>query len=222
MKVLAFDCAGAQCAAAITVDGHVVASARIEAERGHARLLMPMLCGLLEGANLAFTDIDRFAVTTGPGSFTGIRVALATAHGLSIGTGKPAIGITVFEALAAKAAAARAAQAGIAAPRLLIAIESRRAECFAQLFDAEGRKLTEARILPPESIAAWVGPGRIALAGDAAWRLTPYLADCVDGSIDIGMADPGIIANLSETRIPGPAPAPFYLRDADAIKLSDR
>jgi tRNA threonylcarbamoyladenosine biosynthesis protein TsaB len=217
MKVLAFDCAGAQCAAAITVDGHVVASERIEAERGHARLLMPMLCGLLERTNLAFADIDRFAVTTGPGSFTGIRVALATAHGLSIGTGKPAIGITVFEVLAAKAA-----EVGIAAPRLLIAIESRRAECFAQMFDAQGRKLTEARLLHPESVAAWVGPGRIALAGDAAWRLTPYLADCVDAGIDIGKADPGIIAKLSESRIPGPPPAPFYLRDADAIKLSDR
>jgi len=217
MKVLAFDCAGAQCAAAITVDGHVVATERIEAERGHARLLMPMLCGLLERANLAFAGIDRFAVTTGPGSFTGIRVALATAHGLSIGTGKPAIGVTVFEVLAAKAA-----EAGRGGPRLLIAIESRRAECFVQMFDAQGRKLTEARMLAPESIAAWVGADQIALAGDAAWRLRPYLADCIDAGIDIGKVDPAIIATLSESRIPGPPPAPFYLRDADAIKLSDR
>jgi tRNA threonylcarbamoyladenosine biosynthesis protein TsaB len=217
MKVLAFDCAGAQCAAAVTVDSHVVASEHIEADRGHARLLMPMLAGLLEHANLAFTDIDRFAVTTGPGSFTGIRVALATAHGLSIGTGKPAIGITVFEALAAKVA-----EAGMAAPRLLIAIESRRAECFVQLFDAQGGKLTEARMLAPDSIAAWVGPGQIALAGDAAWRLKPYLADCAEADMDIGKVDPGIIARLSESRIPGPAPAPFYLRAPDAIKLSDR
>jgi tRNA A37 threonylcarbamoyladenosine modification protein TsaB len=136
---------------------------------------------------------------------------------LSIGTGKPAIGVTVFDVLAAMAA-----QAGIAAPRLLIAIESRRAECFAQLFDTQGQKLTEARLLQPESVAAWVGPGNIALAGDGAWRLTPYLTDCVEAGIDIGKVDPGIIAKLSESRIPGPPPAPFYLRDADAIKLSDR
>src|SRR6202012_2791976 len=125
MRILAFDCAGAGCAAALLADGEILAARSVVAERGHAQLLIPLLSDLLEEAGLAFGDIDRFAATTGPGSFTGIRVALAAAHGLSLGTGKPIIGIPVFEALAAAAA-----ETGIAAPRLLVAIDSRRAELF--------------------------------------------------------------------------------------------
>jgi tRNA threonylcarbamoyladenosine biosynthesis protein TsaB len=221
MTILAFDCAGAQCAAAIVAQSEIVAAQRIEADRGHARLLMPMLAGLLDRAKLSFSDMDRFAVTTGPGSFTGIRVALAAAQGLALGVGKPAIGITVFEALAASAAGA-----GFDAPRLLVAIESRRAECFVQMFDAQGRETTQARILTPEAVAAWAGPGRIALAGDAASRVAPYVADAMGKDrIDITAihaVDPATVARLAESRIPGLPPAPFYLRDADAIKLCDR
>jgi tRNA threonylcarbamoyladenosine biosynthesis protein TsaB len=211
MRILAFDCAGAQCAAAIMAGGTLLAAKTIAADRGHARLLMPLLVDLLAEARLGFNDIDRFAVTTGPGSFTGIRVALAAAHGLAIGTGKPVVGVTVFEALAAAAV-----QSGVTAPRLLVAIESRRAECFVQLFDRQGEALTEARMLPPESVAVWAGPGPLALAGDAAWRIAPTLADRTDTS-GTGPVDPAFVARIAATRIAGNPPAPFYLRAPDAV-----
>ncbi len=80
MRILAFDCAGAQCSAALAIDSEAVLVENIPAERGHAQILLPLLQKMLAEAGLGFDDIDRFAVTTGPGSFTGIRVALADAQ----------------------------------------------------------------------------------------------------------------------------------------------
>ena len=216
MRILAFDCAGAQCAAAILAEGRVVAARTLLAERGHAQLLIPLLAELLDDAGLGFGDIDRFAATTGPGSFTGIRVALAAAHGLALGTGKPIIGITIFEALAAMAA-----ESGGAAPRLLAAIDSRRAELFVQLFDETGTALGEAAMLAPEAVGAWAGPGPLALTGDAAHLVAPHLGS-VTGTGWTARVDPTIVARLAATKAASAAPVPFYLRPPDAMPARRR
>jgi tRNA threonylcarbamoyladenosine biosynthesis protein TsaB len=215
MRILAFDCAGAQCAAAILSDGDVLVTRHVLAERGHAQLLIPMLVDLLDEGGLEFSDIDRFAVTTGPGSFTGIRVALAAAHGLALGTGKPIVGVTVFEAMAA---------ATKAASRLLVAIDSRRAELFVQMFDADGAPLAEPAMLPPEAIANWTGPGQLTLTGDAAGLVAPHLAGMVDNSPEAWarQVDPAVVARLALGRADGPPPAPFYLRPPDAVPAKVR
>ena len=216
MRILAFDCAGAQCAAALTADGKVPAARSVVAERGHAQLLIPLLTDLLAEAGLAFGDVDRFAVTTGPGSFTGIRVALAAAHGLKLGTGKPIVGVTVFEAMAAAMPTVPA--------RLLVAIDSRRAELFVQMFDAKGAALTEPAMLPPEAVADWAGPGELTLTGDAARLVAPHLAGMIDNSPEdwATQVDPVIIARLAADRPAGPPPAPFYLRAPDAVPAKVR
>ena len=215
MRILAFDCAGAQCAAAVLVDGHVAAARAIAAERGHAQFLIPLLITLLAEAGLSFKDIDRFAVTTGPGSFTGIRVALAAAHGLMLGTGRPIVGVTVFEALAAAAV-----EAGVAAPRLLAAIDSRRAEIFVQQFDNAGAALGEPAMLPPAAVADWAGPGPLALVGDAARLVAPHLGH---GPAEWAtQVDPAVVGRLAALRTPGTAPAPFYLRAPDAMPAKVR
>jgi tRNA threonylcarbamoyladenosine biosynthesis protein TsaB len=210
MRILAFDCAGAQCAAAILSDGVIVATRCVVAERGHAQLLIPMLVALLDEAGLEFGDIDRFAVTTGPGSFTGIRVALAAVHGLALGTGKPIVGITVFEAMAA---------VNVAPSRLLVAIDSRRAELFVQLFDPAGFPLTKPAMLPPEAVADWAGPGALALTGNAATLIAPHLAGMVTNQPDSWAinVDPVVVARLAADRPAGAPPAPFYLRAPDAV-----
>jgi tRNA threonylcarbamoyl adenosine modification protein YeaZ len=216
MRVLAFDCAGAQCAAALLDGSDSVAARRIEGDRGHAQSLMPMLCDLLRDAKLQFSDIDRFAVTTGPGSFTGIRVALAAAHGLALGTGKPIVGVTVFEVLAASAI-----QSGLASHRLLVAIESRRRECFFQLCDPEGAPLGPPVMIAPEQVPAWAGSAPLMVIGDAAWRLAPFYGQSVveDGAKDI---DTTVLARLAAGRPIGPTPAPFYIRPPDAAPPKSR
>ena len=171
---------------------------------------MPLLFAIMAEAGLGFGAIDRIAVTTGPGSFTGIRVALAAAHGLALALHKPIIGITVFEAMAAEATAG-----GPPSGRVLIAVESRRAECFVQLFDRTGRKLGEPGMLNPEQVPDWTGTDDLALAGDAAHRLAPYLPSTTP-ILPITQVDTVLLARLAAERFPGPAPAPFYLRAADA------
>ena len=98
--LLAFDTSAAHCAAALLWRGKIVASVREEMSKGQAERLMPLLAGMLAGAGLGWRDLGAVAVGIGPGNFTGIRIAVSAARGLALGLGKPAIGVSQFEALA--------------------------------------------------------------------------------------------------------------------------
>src|SRR5690349_13011877 len=102
MRVLAIDTALEACAAAVlNTDNGAVTSDTLPMMRGHAEALMPLLDRVMKQAGAAFASIDRIAVTTGPGSFTGLRVGIAAARGIALSTGKLAIGVTTLEAYAA-------------------------------------------------------------------------------------------------------------------------
>ena len=97
--VLAFDTSAAHCAA-VLVRGDRVLARRDEAmDRGQAERLLPMLEELLAEAGLGWRDLDGIGVCTGPGNFTGLRIAVAAARGLALALGIPAVGVTRFEAL---------------------------------------------------------------------------------------------------------------------------
>ena len=96
--ILAFDTSAAHCAAAL-LSGDRLAAARAEAMgRGQAERLMPMLQELLDAAGHDWRDLAALGVGTGPGNFTGIRIAVAAARGLALGLGVPAVGVTGCEA----------------------------------------------------------------------------------------------------------------------------
>jgi hypothetical protein len=98
--ILAFDTAAAHCAAAL-VQGDAVLARRDEPmARGQAERLLPMLEEMLAETRRGWADLDALAVCTGPGNFTGLRLAVAAARGLAMGLGIPAIGVSRFEALA--------------------------------------------------------------------------------------------------------------------------
>ncbi len=98
--VLAFDTSAAHCAAALLTGDKAVT--RVEPmAKGQAERLVPMLDEVLADAGLQWRDLDAIAVGTGPGNFTGIRIAVALARGLALGLGIPAVGVTGFEAVGA-------------------------------------------------------------------------------------------------------------------------
>jgi tRNA threonylcarbamoyladenosine biosynthesis protein TsaB len=106
MKILAVDTALGACSVAV-VSGENVLSHRFEPmERGHAERLAPMVREVMQEAGLPFGGIDRLAVTTGPGTFTGQRVGLAFMRGLRVALRKPLVGITTLEAMLAQAMSA--------------------------------------------------------------------------------------------------------------------
>lgn len=95
-RILAFDTSGPYCAAAI-LQGNTVTARHEEMARGQAERLMGFLEELLTDAQLRWADLDAIGVGTGPGNFTGIRISVAAARGLSLGLGIPAYGVTGFE-----------------------------------------------------------------------------------------------------------------------------
>src|SRR5580693_8596370 len=103
MLILAIDTALDACAAAVldTDAGKLIAQQSEAMKRGHAEALMPLIARVIKQAGIGFAALDRIAVTTGPGSFTGLRVGLSAARGIALAANKPVVGVTTLTAYAA-------------------------------------------------------------------------------------------------------------------------
>jgi tRNA threonylcarbamoyladenosine biosynthesis protein TsaB len=174
MIVLGFDTATSATAVALRLaDGHT-AELRDDpaagAHPGHATRLLEMARELLADAGVAWSAVDRIAVGVGPGTFTGLRVGVATARGLAQSLSAQLVGVSSLQALAL---AAFAADAG--ADAVLAVIDARRGEAFAAAYEpgAEGlpRELTPPRALAPQLLA-----GALADAEEEAGRRRRWLA----------------------------------------------
>ncbi|MBN9010370.1 MAG: tRNA (adenosine(37)-N6)-threonylcarbamoyltransferase complex dimerization subunit type 1 TsaB, partial [Rhizobiales bacterium] len=172
--------------------------------------LMGMVEAAMREAGLAFADLDRIAVVTGPGSFTGLRVGIAAARGLALVSRIPVVGIGTLAALA------ESAREEAGAVPVLAVIDARRDEIYAEAFAADGSPLGEPVVVPARAAAAMLGPG-MQLAGSgsdlvraAAGRDVPVIHR--DASPDIAA-----VLRLAEVA-PAPVapPKPLYLRPPDA------
>ncbi len=217
MKVLALETAGAACSVAVWDDA-IIAARFLSIGRGHAELLAPMIAEVLAEAGISAAEVDRLAVTVGPGAFTGLRVGLATARGLALASNTPLVGITTFEALAhAVPAEERAGRT------LLVVVESRRSELFLQRFDAALIPIGAPLVLTAEACAATLPAGPLLVAGDGALHLRAALADRAETlfAAGQGQASAAVVARIAATLPAGAGlpPRPLYLRAPDA-KLS--
>ncbi len=176
MKVLAIDTATLMASAAVvevTDDGTtapvVLASGEAETDR-HSERLLPAIAGVLERAGLTLAQIDAIAVGAGPGSFTGLRIGLATAKGLAFATGKPLWLVSSLAALACDLAVTAAEGA-----LLVAALDARRHEIYVGCYRRAGATLVAVgpeRVVPPAELAALIAAadpdeGPVELAGDA-------------------------------------------------------
>ena len=100
MKILALDSTAKVASVALCEDGQLLGEYTINNGNTHSETLLPMVESLLKIFELSIYDIDAFAVAAGPGSFTGVRIGVATVKGLAFGTDKPCFGISTLEALA--------------------------------------------------------------------------------------------------------------------------
>ena len=98
-KLIAFDTSAAHCAAALLLGDRIITRVD-DMAKGQAEHLMPMLEQMLVEAGAGWGDLDAIAVGIGPGNFTGIRISVSAARGLALGLGKPAIGVSGFDARA--------------------------------------------------------------------------------------------------------------------------
>jgi tRNA threonylcarbamoyladenosine biosynthesis protein TsaB len=175
--------------------------------KGHSERIAGFARDAATAAGVSFAHLDRIGVTVGPGSFTGLRVGLAFAQGLAAALGRPLVGISGLDALAASAGEA---------PEVAALIDARRGQVYARVWRggvADG---------PAEALTLEAAAGRIAtLAGGAVLvgSGAPLFADGASGRTVMALEgpDPAALARLAAAADPALAvPRPLYLRAPDA------
>jgi|SRR6185437_1170831 len=216
MRILAIDTALAACSSAVLDTDQAVISAResLSMARGHAEALMPLVARVLDMAKLDFFEIDRIAVTTGPGSFTGLRVGISAARGLALAAGKPAVGLSTLAAYAAPYIAADDTLPVVAA------IDARHDHVYLQVFGPGGRTLVPPRLSSLRDALRVSTGGAPRIVGTAAnllmsaWPTSERLPSAIDPR---PAPDIDWVARLGAAAIDtGVAPKPLYLRAPDA------
>jgi tRNA threonylcarbamoyladenosine biosynthesis protein TsaB len=216
MRVLAIDTALAACSAAVldTAYGGIIASESLAMVRGHAEALMPLVARVMKTSGVAFADLDRVVVTTGPGSFTGLRVGISAARGFGLATAIAVVGVSTLSAYAAP-------YLGVDDKTpVVVAIDARHAQVYLQVFGPGGATLVAPRLVPlSEAVQAASGaPSRI--VGSAAQAVadglpknapTPVAVDARAAPDIAWVAQIGAV--VPEANAP---PKPQYLRAPDA------
>src|SRR5271170_913488 len=158
MRILAIDTSCGAASACVVESGAPapIAQESLAMDRGHAETLVPLLQRIMGGVEGGFASLDRIAATVGPGSFTGIRVGLATARAIGLALNVPVIGVSTLVAFAGPLLLEPAP--GIIAS----AIDARHGRVYLQLFEAMGgRPLIPARIEGLREAVRAIGAGPV-------------------------------------------------------------
>lgn len=224
MNLLAVDTAGRTCSAALVSDGRLRAELFVHFDQTHARHLMKLVDSLMQLAGLQIADMDAYGVTVGPGSFTGLRIGLATIKGFALACSKPVAGISSLSALAYPIGENQ----GLLCPT----IDARKGEVYAEIWRAgpDGLSLVcPAWVGPPEALAEYIrqldAPCRFVGSGALLYRdlLENHL-----GAYALFAPDPanhiraGVVGEMAYHRVRAGQTksafelAPNYIRGSDA------
>jgi tRNA threonylcarbamoyladenosine biosynthesis protein TsaB len=221
MLILAIDTALDACAAGIldTDTAELIAQESLGMKRGHAEALMPLIGRVMKASGIGFAALDRIAVTTGPGSFTGLRVGLSAARGIALAAAKPVVGLTTLAAYAAPVVSRDAGHP------VMSAIDARHDHVYFQVVSGDGGALILPRVAPIEEALGASRFGAPHLVGNAAKILAdrwpaeappPFQVD------DQPAPDIAWLAWLGAAVDPDLALArPYYLRAPDAKPQKD-
>jgi tRNA threonylcarbamoyladenosine biosynthesis protein TsaB len=216
MRLLAIDTALAACSAAVldTAHGGVVASESLPMIRGHAEALMPLVARVMKASGLAFAALDRIVVTTGPGSFTGLRVGIAAARGLGLATKIPVVGVSTLSACAAPYLSVDNKNPVIAA------IDARHAHVYLQVFTPNGRTLIAPRLAPLSDAVRAASDAPAHIVGSAAQAVADGLVGSGAAPVTVDRRDAPDIGWVAQIGAVVPEesapPKPQYLRAPDA------
>ena len=211
MILLAIDTAANLCAACVHDGQRELGRSVRDIGKGHAEQLMDVIAEALEAGGMDYSGLDAIAVSVGPGSFTGIRVGVATARGLALALQIPAIGVTTLEALASEA------RANGANGTIMSAIDAGRDGLYVAVYDASGTAINPPAILDMAAARAMVSTVAT-ICGSAAERIAgePALGRKV-AQPKGATADIAAYALLAIRQgISGKRPSPLYLRAPDA------
>ena len=165
-RILAVDTATTACSVALADGGGTIAELNYFQGQTHSKHLTALVATLLDMASMQIDDVDAFAVDAGPGTFTGLRIGLATIKGLADATRKPAVGVSSLDVLAA--------QAGFSSRRICCMLDARRGEVYTARYAAGDRaveKLSAEEVLAPHlAVAANAGPCLYIGSGAVAYR----------------------------------------------------
>jgi tRNA threonylcarbamoyladenosine biosynthesis protein TsaB len=218
--ILAFDACFGGCSVAVYRDGLCLASETVPPASGQSDRLVHMIASTLQRARFAVSDVDRVAVTLGPGGFTGVRVGVAAARALALATGKPAVATTSLHVMAAEALAQSGLAPELAAVReLVVAVDAHRGELYVQSFGANGSPHGPAHAVAVGD-AAWLPKGeKLLFVGSGA----SVLAEAAQKHrLDVRVGLPTLLpsaqylAKLAANLLPLPVLTPLYLRAPDA------
>lgn len=187
MKILAFESSAVSASVALTEDEKLIAQSFQNCGLTHSRTLLPMAEGLLTNCGVTLDAVDALAVAHGPGSFTGVRIGVATVKGLALGADKPCIGVSTLEAMAWGARAL----GGL----ICCVMDARAGQVYNALFaieDGAPRRLCEDRAVKLSELGEEIGRTPYFLVGDGA----------------------DLCYNSLKERCPGLCPAPPELRYA--------
>src|SRR6202035_3363245 len=152
MLILAIDTALDACAAGVldADAAKVIAQESQSMKRGHAEALMPLIARVIKASGIGFASLDRVAVTTGPGSFTQLRVGLSAARGIALAATKPVVGVTTLTAYAAPVVSQNGEQP------VVCAIDARHDHVYFQVVGGHGSALIPPQVAPiEEALGAW-------------------------------------------------------------------
>lgn len=145
MRILAVDTATTSCSVAIVDNTTLLSEFTLDREETHSRHLMKMIRSSLRMSGLEYSDLDGFAVSRGPGSFTGLRIGISTIKGLAVALEKPVVGVSSLETLALQVYYSR----DLICPIL----DARKGEVYFSRYrflDGHLKKQTKERVAPPD------------------------------------------------------------------------